>query len=448
MPAGERSAVGVLSGFRQRGRLLGRPWFLGFIFVLALNDHLLKRLYPGWWSGKLSDFAGVAIVGTVASMFVGRAKGLVLTGIGFLILKTLPGAAELAEPFLGGVTSRDTSDLLALSILIPLAHLLGPDVGPRNRALGPPHSPSAQHTTRRSVFADLLSVAGAVLALVATTATSCGPSPAVTSVASDSGIFYAFVDRGWGEPEWALSKDGGLSWRLSDAPTGYPSPPEERSDPFEDPGPAGPLRVCASDETCWRVRDRRVIERRSSGGDWIEEFRLSDGEFSSISTGCAGGQVGVLGSIALAEEPAGPQVIVSFGAQGVLVRETDGVWEQNRVLSAPPIQASMLESAAFRLVLLLGPILFVAIWLVGRRRWPSWRQGLLAVGLGWFLSMSAAGFAAIWAGGATDPERLLGPVAMAGMVVTSVVAVATARRTPRRSPEALLAPVPRRPDIG
>ena len=452
MPASERDAIGVSSAFRERWRLLGRPWFLGFVFVLALNDHLLKDLHPGWWTGKLSDFAGVAIVGTVTSMFVGRGKGLVLTGLGFLILKTLPGAAEMVEPFLGGVTSRDASDLVALSILIPLAHVLGPNVGVVGHTVGSPRSPSGHHTTRdrgRTVLSDIMPVAGAVLALVTTTATSCGPSPAVTRVAADDGTLYAFVDRGWSDSGWALSRDGGHTWRPSNAPTGYPSPPHTRPDPFVDPGPAGPSRVCASDGTCWRLRDQRVIERRSSGGDWTEEFRLSDDEFSSISTGCTGGQVGVLGSVASAEGPAGHQVLVSLGARGVLIRRADGTWAENPIRSASSAAPSLFEGAGFRLVLLFGPTLFIVVWLIGRRRWPSWRAGLLAVVLGWIWLLAAAGVAEFLAGDSRDPGLLIGRVEIVGMVVISVVAVTISRRTPRTSPEIPPPfPVPRRPDVG
>ena len=340
---------------------------------------------------------------------------------------------------------------MALSILIPLARLLGPRVGLGSRVTASPLSPNGQHKIWdrcRAVLSVSMPVAGAILAVVFSTATSCGPDSAVTRVATDGGLFYAFVDQGWGDPQWALSGDGGRTWQPSDAPTGYP-PPRARPDPFEDPGPAGPTKVCASDGTCWRVRDQRVIERRSPDGDWIEEFRLSEEEFSAISTGCAGGHVGVLGSIAWADRPAGPHVLVSLGAKGVLIRYTDGRWERTRVLSAPPIEASLLESAASRLVLLFGPILFIAMWLIGRRRWPSWRAGLVAVAFGWCLSFLAAGAAVVLAGGITNPERLIGPVEMFVMVVTSVVAVAIARRARQMPPGALPAvPIPRRPDIG
>jgi hypothetical protein len=35
---------------------------LAALFTLALNDHVLKQGWPGWWTGKLSDFAGVVLL--------------------------------------------------------------------------------------------------------------------------------------------------------------------------------------------------------------------------------------------------------------------------------------------------------------------------------------------------------------------------------------------------
>lgn len=36
--------------------------FLAGLLLLALNDHVLKEAYGNWWTGKLSDFAGVLIL--------------------------------------------------------------------------------------------------------------------------------------------------------------------------------------------------------------------------------------------------------------------------------------------------------------------------------------------------------------------------------------------------
>ena len=44
------------------GAALLHPVTLSALFVLALNDHVLKHVCPGWWTGKLSDFAGVVLL--------------------------------------------------------------------------------------------------------------------------------------------------------------------------------------------------------------------------------------------------------------------------------------------------------------------------------------------------------------------------------------------------
>jgi len=434
-----------------RWRSLGRPWFFGLVIILALNDHLLKPRFPGWWTGKLSDVAGVAIVATVAAVLVGRGRGLALAGIGFVILKTVPGAAEVAGPFLGGVTSRDPSDLLALVILIPFAHLLAPCDGiTRVEVVTSPSSGGPHDVWRRSRagLSTAIPIAGAFAALVVTTATSCSPGPAVTRVIAGGGILYANVDQGWDEPQWARSRDGGNSWEPSEAPPGSPPTSQTDRDPSDEPSPAGPTEICASDGTCWRLRDQRVIERRSPGTDWIEEFRLSDDEFSAISTGCANGQVGILASIAATDGPDGPQVVASLGANGVLTRQGNGTWQQNRVLAAPPIEASRVEHVASGLFVFFGPVLAVAFWLVGRHRWPSVRSGLIVIGVGWLCSIFVSGLAAFWNEGSIDPARVIWPVEVVGMVVTTVVAIAVARRTPHKSSPSEPGLLPPRPDIG
>jgi hypothetical protein len=199
---------------------------------------------------------------------------------------------------------------------------------------------------------------------------------------------------------------------------------------------------------CWRLRDQRVIERKSPGTDWIEEFRLSEDDFSAISTGCANGQVGILDSIAASDGPDGSHVVASLGADGVLTRQGNGTWEQNRVLSAPPIEASRVEDVASRLFVFFGPVLAVAFWLVGRHRWPSIRSGLIVIGVGWLYSMFVGGLAAFMTEGSIEPARVISVVEVVGMVVTTVVAIAVARRTHHKSSPSEPGLLPPRPDIG
>lgn len=44
------------------GAALLHPWSLAALALLLLNDQLLKRVWPGVISGKLSDFAGVLLL--------------------------------------------------------------------------------------------------------------------------------------------------------------------------------------------------------------------------------------------------------------------------------------------------------------------------------------------------------------------------------------------------
>lgn len=418
------------SSFDGRWRWLGHPAFLCAVFVLALNDHVLKGRFPGWWTGKLSDFAGVAVVATTAAVLVGAKRGAFAAGVGFVAIKVLPGVAEMSAPILGGVPRRDTSDLIALLILVPWWFLTRSGAPTPSSALRSrtPRSRAREVITRcLAAIAAGLPVAGAVAAVVTTTATSCSPTPAVTEVRSLGDNFYAVVNHGWGEPEWAQSDDGGRSWSKSAGPPGAGSISRPR-DAYEDPGPSGPLEACSSDGNCWRIRDRRSIERRLPNGGWVEEVLLTDAEYSEISTGCAGAHVGVLGSIAVVDRGADSQVVASLGADGVLVRGSEGEWTRQRVLSAPPVDASPTEATASTALLAYGPIAAIALWLLGRRRLPSWRAGLAAIGIGWFGTIMASGAIGFMAGPGTDPTRIIGRVGLAGMVVTTVAAIVVARR--------------------
>ncbi|MCP4580716.1 MAG: hypothetical protein GY839_03815 [candidate division Zixibacteria bacterium] len=46
--------------------MLFNPIFLLALALLLLNDHLLKAAYPGWLTGKLSDFAGLFVMAVFA----------------------------------------------------------------------------------------------------------------------------------------------------------------------------------------------------------------------------------------------------------------------------------------------------------------------------------------------------------------------------------------------
>ncbi len=70
--------------------MLGRPCFLSFVVVLAVNDHILKARFPGTVTGKLSDFAGPLMVATVIAVVAGRNAAVIITGAGLLPSRPSP----------------------------------------------------------------------------------------------------------------------------------------------------------------------------------------------------------------------------------------------------------------------------------------------------------------------------------------------------------------------
>lgn len=80
------------------------PLAWGSLVVLLVNDHVLKRAYPSWLTGKLSDVAGLVffplLLEAVVELGSARAKRLrsavplavavVATGIVFTLAKTSP----------------------------------------------------------------------------------------------------------------------------------------------------------------------------------------------------------------------------------------------------------------------------------------------------------------------------------------------------------------------
>ncbi len=92
------------------GEQLTRTPFLVAVVVLAINDHVLKAWCPGWWTGKLSDAAGMVFFPLLlqsalelALGTLGRWRGpdvrltgmcVALTGAVFCLVKTNVHAAR------------------------------------------------------------------------------------------------------------------------------------------------------------------------------------------------------------------------------------------------------------------------------------------------------------------------------------------------------------------
>ncbi|MGH1344234.1 MAG: hypothetical protein ACRBN8_21930 [Nannocystales bacterium] len=88
-----------------------RPWVVASVFVLLLNDHVLKASVPGTVTGKLSDFAGLLFFPYLlhalwASVMPHRARLLpcvIATGLVFSAIQLDPTVGEMWAWALGGL---------------------------------------------------------------------------------------------------------------------------------------------------------------------------------------------------------------------------------------------------------------------------------------------------------------------------------------------------------
>lgn len=110
----------------RHAHIVMSPWFLCALGVLLLNDHLLKVIYGNWLTGKLSDFAGLYMVGLLLFAWKPRAKHITswLLAVFFLAWKSpladLPIALFNTFMPYSIVRTIDYTDLLAC-IMIPVA---------------------------------------------------------------------------------------------------------------------------------------------------------------------------------------------------------------------------------------------------------------------------------------------------------------------------------------
>lgn len=103
------------------------------VLTMALNDHYLKYAFPGWWTGKLSDFCGLfffpLFLCALGKLFWREAlftpkklwSAIFVTDLVFMAIKLWPAATEvylfiLNQVGLPSALVRDPSDLLALAM--------------------------------------------------------------------------------------------------------------------------------------------------------------------------------------------------------------------------------------------------------------------------------------------------------------------------------------------
>lgn len=355
--------------FRRAINSLSHPISVAAIIVLLINDHLLRRLWPSWWTGKLGDCVWLVFAPLLLALLLSwfapsqkagqeRAVGFVafvLTGLGFTLAKTIPAFAALIIRLLETLTSwpmtlmTDPTDLLALP------------------ALGIGWYVWQQKDT--CLLQTPYQWITVPLAVLATMANMPAPDYGINCLIEDEGTLIALSQPYRGE---YTSQDGGLAWQAEASSIDRELSAEcvQHDTTWQISDPADP-------QVLYRLAPYKTIERSEDGGQsWQREMALDRAEarnayyrrYRSYSA-----QPGPLD--ALFHHPTG-QLVVAMGQDGVLVRMTSGEWRWVRVgdyyredLNEMDLITSLLQGelvlAVFLIPLTAGTIFFPS----GQRKW-------------------------------------------------------------------------------
>jgi hypothetical protein len=131
---------------RMPGEALLHPLAVAAVAILLLNDHVMKQAFPGWLTGKASDFAGLVVFPLLALSIYEMITALLrkpyspsrvhlnlvllITGVAFTLVKLIPAVGDwysvtwgwLSAPVHGSTTPvalvQDPTDLLTLPALL------------------------------------------------------------------------------------------------------------------------------------------------------------------------------------------------------------------------------------------------------------------------------------------------------------------------------------------
>jgi hypothetical protein len=395
-------------------RRLAHPATITALGLLLVNDHLLRRLWPSWLTGKLGDVAWLFVAPLALAVIISALAGrlplsrsarerLVLVaawgsvGAVFVLAKTVPATHTWVVAAAGRVFGfpvgwrLDPTDLLALpALLLSGWWWLQSEAG-----LAP--------VPRRGWV--LLP-----LAALLTMANSPAPDPGIYCLTAQDGRLHAFA----GYAAYTTT-DGGLSWQ-ADTALG-------RDDSCREPwssevaiGSTEPVLLSdpARPDTVYRYGRGQAIEISADGGaTWQMGYELrpaTEAEVALTQRSLKGNLSWYDGPLDAAVDPATGNAVFAMGNLGVLVHGADGPWtwvevgSYHQVLMRPGDVVSLLSAqlilALALVVITLGtlamrlgqggplPILMIFAWML----WPlcvflfspeiAYGYGLLFVWLG------------------------------------------------------------------
>jgi len=379
---------------RAAATCLRRPVVLGAIALLLLNDHVLKRAWPGFVTGKLSDIAwplvAVPVAGFLLAPLAGvlgrrrwRWSALAAAGVPVVVTNLSATAAAVAGDQLSALVgpssvTRDPTDLLVLLPALAVAHrLLARTAGTAGMAASR-RAERGSPISVRGGRAGHLSVGSLLVLTVATFgtfATSCdsGGQPAVLGLAVVDGALLADVNR-----EMARSDDGGRTWSPVDDPASEVL--ATRGFPRVNEGEV----VCGA-RWCYRIFEERV-EASVDGATWQTIWAPDTTRTAVLERQRRGGggcppDLPARPLALLVEAPErSSDVVVAMGLDGALVGNAEDGLSPVAVLSVTPPSPRTVGLDAIAPELALGTVLAYLVWLFGsigawlQLRDPSYRR--------------------------------------------------------------------------
>jgi hypothetical protein len=307
--------------FLRAVNCLSHPVSIGAIFLLLLNDQVLRRAWPSWWTGKLGDFAWLIfvpfiVVAILAWMVPFRLKhrketiGLLafaLTGVWFALAKTVPAVHDVTVRCFETITGWKASLLLDPTDLMALTALsIGWYVW-RHKQVRP-------LKISRTVWPVL------ALASLAIVADAAAPDVGIECLERRDSRLIAFSKYFGTYSQVFSSDDGGLSWQEA---------PSYRDSQLE----------CTGHDHSWQVGDDTgriqylfepgigISSSEDSGKTWKRVVDLAGREardayyvHSRPNSWSISGP-----SDALIHDSTG-NLVVAMGQDGVLVRTSDAQW--------------------------------------------------------------------------------------------------------------------------
>lgn len=316
-------------------RAFRHPALMFSIFVLLLNDHVLKAVCPSELTGKLSDFAGLFffpfLVGVVLQAAFPRLRartmlllGFVLTGLAFAAIKTLPWANELAVDLLSQALGlpvqivRDPSDLIALFGFAP-AWLLWQRIEAGHRAPRP----------GKLAYAVL-----ALSALASLASSPSAPKPSIERLVAtweDSLYAGATITSERYFPPVYVSFDQARTWQNE------PEIPPDVADVLRQPLIL-PVAGCdpLDGRLCYRIDGRAQVEESWDGGQtWRVAWQLPAGRDSYLRratgqycvTNCGSASALRTYDMAFATGRGESTLVVALGTEGLLTHSPSQGWQ-------------------------------------------------------------------------------------------------------------------------